>query len=40
MADSLNAKELKAFLEGLDPVAAELARSARELVLDVFPGAI
>jgi len=40
MADSLNAKELKAFLERFDAVAAELARSARELVLDVFPDAM
>ena len=40
MADKLDAKELRSFLEGFDPVARELAMAVRGLVLDVFPDAI
>jgi len=40
MADKLDAKELRSFLEGFDPVARELVMAVRGLVLDVFPDAI
>src|SRR5215475_12949723 len=40
MAERLTKQELDQFLEGFDPAAAQLAKTARGLILDVFPDAI
>jgi hypothetical protein len=40
MAERLKKQELDKFLEGFDPAAAQLAKMARALILDVFPDAI
>ena len=40
MAERLKKQELDTFLEGFDPAAAQLAKAARRLILEVFPDAI